>query len=248
MSAGRRVAIIGHGRMGRAVARLAAERGWSVTAVLAAADNPGGRGITREALGGAEVAVEFTAPGAAADNIRACVAAGCPVVSGTTGWLAHLPAVRAEVERTGGGLLWAANFSLGVHILSALVKQAADLVARAQATAGGEAAFDLAIVETHHAGKKDAPSGTARALAARAAEGAGGGRTPESIPVTSVRTGHVPGTHEVIFDAPFEQLRLTHEARDRRVFADGALLAAGWLIGRRGVFTMDDVFQEGAPQ
>jgi 4-hydroxy-tetrahydrodipicolinate reductase len=247
MTGSRRVAVIGSGRMGHAVARLAAERGWTVTAMIGAADNAAGHGVTRASLAGADVAVEFTVAAAAPANIRACVAAGCPVVSGTTGWQDAMAAVRAEVATAGGTLLWAANFSVGVQILSDLVEQAARVVARAKATAGGHAAFDVAIVETHHAGKKDAPSGTARLLAARAADGEGGGRTAESIPISSVRIGHVPGTHEVLFDAPFEQLRLTHEARDRRVFAEGALLAAGWLIGRRGVFTMHDVLHGEAP-
>jgi 4-hydroxy-tetrahydrodipicolinate reductase len=100
--------------------------------------------------------------------------------------------------------------------------------------------FDAHEIETHHAAKKDAPSGTAQTLAAAAGRAWG-----HSIPITSVRTGSVPGIHEFIFDAPFEQIRLTHTARDRRVFAEGALLAAGWLIGKKGVFTMRDVLASG---
>jgi 4-hydroxy-tetrahydrodipicolinate reductase len=216
--------------MGRAVAALAPERGAAVVAALGRGDP-----VTRASLAGADVAVEFTEPGAAVANARACLAAGCPVVVGTTGWLDALPALRAEVDATGGRLLWAANFSVGVNAMLA--------VAAAAARALRGAGFAAHLVETHHAAKKDAPSGTALALAA-AAESAWG----EPVATTSVRVGHVPGTHALVFDAPFEQLRLTHEARDRRVFAEGALAAARWLAGRRrpGVYTMQDVLAPGA--
>lgn len=237
-----RLAVIGEGKMGRAIAALAEERGWSVVARIGPPrpGDAGGAGggasvVTRATLAGADVAVEFTTPSAAAANIRACLAAGCPVVVGTTGWYDALPAIAEEVRRAGGALLWASNFSPGVHLFADLVARAARLAAQA----GG---FDAHLVETHHAAKQDAPSGTAVMLARRVAESAG--REP---PITSVRTGHVPGTHELLLDAPFEQLRLEHVARDRRVFADGALLAARWLAGgdppRRGVFEMRDVLQ-----
>ncbi|HVE78299.1 MAG TPA: dihydrodipicolinate reductase C-terminal domain-containing protein [Gemmatimonadaceae bacterium] len=223
------LAIVGDGRMGRAVARLAAERAWPVVATLGSAGNEGARAITAERLADAEVAIEFTTAAAAPANVRALLRAGCPVVSGTTGWGAELPAVVAEAERCGGSLFYAANFSLGVAAF-------ADLVERAAASLARLPGFDAHIVETHHAAKRDAPSGTARLLAERARAGAG-----HEPPITSVRVGAVPGTHEVVFDAPFEQVRLTHEARDRLLFADGALAAAAWLRGRRGVFGMRDL-------
>jgi len=218
-----RIALVGTGKMGRTIAALAAERGLPVVATI-------GRGtpITRATLGGADVAIEFTEPDAAPASVRACAAAGCAVVVGTTGWYDQLPALSAEVERAGTAMLWAANFSVGVNVLLGMAAHAA----RALAAAG----FDSHLIETHHARKKDAPSGTALAIADAVARG--GAPRP---PVTSVRTGHVPGTHELLFDAPFEQVRLVHEARDRRVFADGALVAARWLAGRKGVFTMADV-------
>jgi 4-hydroxy-tetrahydrodipicolinate reductase len=211
--------------MGRAVAALAAERGARVVATLGRGD-----AIRPDSLAGAEVAIEFTEPASAVPNARACLAAGCPVVVGTTGWLGALPALAREVDAAGGRLLWAANFSVGVNAMLAVVAAAA----RALRDAG----FAAHLVETHHAAKRDAPSGTALALA-RAAEGAWGA----PVDVTSVRVGHVPGTHTLTFDAPFEQVRLTHEARDRRVFAEGALVAARWLAAqpRPGVYTMQDV-------
>lgn len=232
-----RLAIIGDGKMGQAVAALATARGDTVTAVLGAAENRRGDAITRERLGDPEVAVEFTEPGAAAANAIACVRAGIPVVVGTTGWYESLPLVTAETERVNGALLWAANFSLGVAVLTAAIEAAARALR-------GAAGFDVHLIETHHAAKKDRPSGTAGALAHAASRALG-----TDVPITSVRTGHVPGTHELVFDAPFEQIRLTHEARDRRVFADGALRAAAWLRGRRGVYTMRDVITlvEGGP-
>ncbi|MFL5618692.1 MAG: 4-hydroxy-tetrahydrodipicolinate reductase [Gemmatimonadaceae bacterium] len=227
------LALIGMGKMGRALATLAPERGFRVVAELdrAQADYAG---ITRETLRGAQVAIEFTMPDAAPGNARACAAAGCPVVVGTTGWYDQLPAVAAEIERAGGALLTAPNFSVGVAVFDRVVAEAAHLFAQLQG-------FDVHLIETHHAAKKDAPSGTAAALAKTASDGLG-----RPVPVTSIRTGHVPGTHEVVFDAPFEQVRLVHEARDRRVFAEGALVAARWLVGRRGVYTMADVLSASA--
>jgi 4-hydroxy-tetrahydrodipicolinate reductase len=222
-----RVALVGMGRMGRALDALAAERGCTVVARLGA-----GTPVSPASLAGAQVAIEFTEPGAAAANVLACVAAGCPEVSGTTGWGAEMPMVLDRVRHSEGALLWAANFSLGVNLF-------AELVRRAGALFTAERGFDAHLVETHHAAKKDAPSGTAVVLAG-AAE-AGGGR---AVPVTSVRVGAVPGTHALVFDAAFEQITLEHLARDRRVFADGALAAARWLVGRRGVYTMSDVLRE----
>jgi 4-hydroxy-tetrahydrodipicolinate reductase len=227
------LALIGMGRMGRTLAALAPERGFRVVAELDAARNDFA-GISRDVLRGAEVAIEFTTPDAAPANARACAAAGCPVVVGTTGWYEQLPAVAAEIERSGGAMLTAPNFSVGVAVFERVVAEAAQLFAQLRG-------FDAHLVETHHAAKQDAPSGTAGALARTASAALG-----RPIPVTSIRTGHVPGTHEVIFDAPFEQIRLVHEARDRRVFAEGALVAARWLVGRRGVFTMADVLSTSA--
>jgi 4-hydroxy-tetrahydrodipicolinate reductase len=227
------VALIGMGRMGRALAALAPERGFHVVAELdpARADFAG---ITRDTLRGAQVAIEFTTPDAAPGNARACAASGCPVVVGTTGWYDQLPAISQEIERAGGGMLTAPNFSVGVAVFDRVVTEAARLFGRLEG-------FDAHLIETHHAAKKDAPSGTAGALAKSASAALG-----RTIPVTSIRTGHVPGTHEIVFDAPFEQVRLVHEARDRRVFAEGALVAARWLVGRRGVFTLADVLADRA--
>ena len=240
MSGPLRIALIGHGRMGRAVEEIAAANGCVVVAVLL---NDGAAGVgtgaphtatgapATDRLNGAQVAIEFTVASSAPANVRMCLAAGCPVVSGTTGWDAERAVVEREARDAAGALLWAPNFSLGVHILGSLVEHATRAIAQVHA------GFDAHLIETHHRAKVDAPSGTARMLADRAARVA-----DRDVPITSVRTGSVPGTHEFVFDAPFEQLTLTHIARDRRVFASGALVAARWLAGRRGLFTLDDVF------
>ena len=214
---------MGYGKMGRSLRQLAVERGWTVTGIVER--DKGGL----SALGGADVAIEFTAPGAAVGNIRTALEAGCPIVVGTTGWYDQLPEVEDAVTRAGGALLWAPNFSLGAALFRRIVGDAARRLA-------GFTEMEPHIVETHHSAKRDAPSGTARALVE-----AGEAELGRTIPVTSIRVGSVPGTHELLFDGPFEQIRLEHVVRDRRVFAAGALHAAEWLIGRRGVFTLDDV-------
>ena len=225
----RSIAIIGDGKMGQAIRQLATEKGWNVAAMLGEGESANGRGITASSLGNADVAVEFTQPDAAVANVTASLRAGVPVVVGTTGWYDSLGEVTRIATESGTGLLWSPNFSLGVNVLIELARYAGTLM---QPLEG----FDAHIVETHHSRKKDAPSGTAIAIGKAASDA-----LDRPIPTTSIRTGSVPGTHELIFDGAFEQLTLTHLARDRRVFAEGALQAASWLIGKKGVFTMRDV-------
>lgn len=225
-----RLAIIGLGKMGHTIEQLAPERGFEVVARI---DPHGGDAtqVSREALRNADVAVEFSIPDAAPANISAALEAGCPVVVGTTGWYAR----RSEMEQLAAkkklGLLVAPNFSIGVAAFGEIVTAAAKAL-------GAAPGFDAHLVETHHTAKKDAPSGTAASLEKLAAAAWG-----RAIPITSVRVGAVPGTHEFVFDGAFEQITITHVARDRRVFADGALLAAKWLIGKSGAFTMQDVLR-----
>jgi 4-hydroxy-tetrahydrodipicolinate reductase len=227
-----RVALVGMGRMGRALEALASERGMAVVARLDV--NEMQRGLTREDLHGAQVAIEFTQPESAVANAKACLALSCPVVVGTTGWLERRGELEDAVRESGCPALWSPNFSLGVQLFLALAEDAGRRLR-------GVAGFDAHIVETHHAAKQDAPSGTGLALGERVRQGLG-----REVPITSVRVGSVPGTHEVIFDAPFEQIHLVHEARDRRVFADGALTAARWLAAGRAaaLYTMQDVVRD----
>lgn len=222
-----RVAIIGMGRMGREVDAAAQERGVEVVARLDVGDVED-RDAAIAALREADVAIAFTVPEAALGDIDLCLEAGAPIVVGTTGWYDQLDTVRAKVAERGGTLLHAPNFSLGVALMKALLERAAELLP-------GLEGFDVAMSETHHAAKKDAPSGTALLL--RDALSSSGRETP----ITSIRVGHVPGRHEVCIDGTYEQVVVSHDARNRRVFADGALTAALWLRGRTGVYTLDDV-------
>jgi 4-hydroxy-tetrahydrodipicolinate reductase len=230
---GRRIAIIGDGKMGQAIRDLALEKGWEVTAVIGEKESQRGSAINAKMLGNADVAVEFTQPDAAVANIVATLRAGVPVVVGTTGWYDSLAEVTGVTSETGKALLWSPNFSLGVNVMIELARYAGALMRSLDE-------FDAHIVETHHKKKKDAPSGTAIAIRKAASDSLG-----RPIPTTSVRTGSVPGTHEIVFDGPFEQVSITHLARDRRVFAEGALKAADWLVGKKGVFTMRDVLDLG---
>jgi 4-hydroxy-tetrahydrodipicolinate reductase len=234
VTAERKLAVIGDGQMGHAVDEIARASGWNVVTMIGMAGNDGGKGITRDSLKGAQVAIEFTEPSAAVANISACLRAGCPVVVGTTGWHEALPKVEQLARETGSALLWSSNFSTGVNIFLEIARRAGELMK-------DFSSFEPRIVETHHTRKKDAPSGTAIAIekAARATLG-------REIPIESVRTGDVVGIHELTFSSQFEQIALTHTARDRRVFAEGAVRAAEWLIGKTGVFTMQDVIGVGS--
>ncbi len=225
-----RIAIVGMGRMGHAVQQLANERQWPVSACIG---HDSGTDL-ESSLDGADVAIDFTTGDAVAANVRSCLRAGVPVVVGTTGWLSERQQLEDEVREAGGAMFWAPNFSLGVNVFWRVAERAAALIA----TVPG---FEAAIMEIHHSAKKDAPSGTAIELERRVSSAIG-----HAVPVSSVRVGYVPGTHELILDGQFEQLRVEHIARDRRVFAEGALLAASWLVeavrtGRSGTFTMDDL-------
>jgi len=224
-----RVALVGMGRMGRALDMLSTERGCEIVARINV--DVMTRGLQRSDLAHAQVAIEFTQPASAVDNAIACLNAGCPVVIGTTGWSARKPELEQAIASAGVPALWSPNFSLGVQLFLAIAEDAARRLAALQG-------FETVVVETHHRAKKDAPSGTGIAIAQRLALGLG-----RDVPISSVRVGSVPGTHDIVIDAPFEQIRLTHESRDRRVFADGALAAARWLaLGHApALYTMQDV-------
>lgn len=221
-----RIAIVGPGAMGQAVAALARAGGHRIVAEIGPGD------LTRERLDGADVAIEFTEPAAAAPNLVALAGWRVPTVCGTTGWTEQLAEVTAAVERAGTALVHAPNFATGVHLFARLARAAAALVA-------ARPEFAAYLLEVHHERKKDAPSGTARKLqdALRAAD------ESREYPITSIRTGAVPGVHELHLETEGEGLTLSHVARDRTIYARGALLAAHWLLAddRRGVFTFDEV-------
>ncbi len=223
------IAIVGDGRMGRAVAELAGERGHAVR-LIGREGNAGGAALSREGLGGVDVAIEFTRPDAAVANLERLIEVGVPTVTGTTGWSAELPRIARLVEAKGGALLHAANFSVGVHLF---LRAARDLASRF----AGRAEFDAFILEEHHAAKRDAPSGTASLLRAMISEP----DPARDFPITSVRAGSIPGTHVLTYDGAHETVALSHVARSRTAFAAGALAAAEWLPGRRGVHDFESM-------
>lgn len=226
-----KLALIGYGAMGRLVESLAKDEGHEVSAVITSRESALGVEGLGEALRGHDAAIDFTLAEAVPANVEACVRAGVPLVEGTTGWKAHEEGVRAAVERGGGALIYGANFSVGVNLFYRVVARAAELFA----------AFDYEpfIEEAHHSRKRDAPSGTAlrlRELVAAQAE--------REVPVASTRAGHIPGTHRVGFDGLADQIVLTHTARSREGFAAGALVAARWIQGRRGVYEFSETIDE----
>jgi 4-hydroxy-tetrahydrodipicolinate reductase len=225
-----KILLVGHGRMGRLVGQLAPEYGCEVVGVVDPMSPHHSGPIDDARWGHVDVAVDFTTADAVVANVPALARRRINIVLGTTGWQRHDAVLRAAVAEAGSGIVAAPNFSTGVVLMEALVAKAAALFASRED-------FGAFLHEAHHALKKDAPSGTALLLK-RTAETAGYTRP---IDVSSTRAGHIPGTHTFGFDGPSESITLTHTARDRQAFARGALLAAQWVKGRRGWFTMHDV-------
>jgi len=231
------LAIIGYGKMGHIIEQIALSDGFAVCCRVNAKGNSNGVGLTKESLRGAEVAIEFSEPGAAAANIERLASLGVNIVCGTTGWHAELPRVREAVERAGVGLVWSRNFSIGVNLFTRLVSEAGRLFA-------GQPTYGAWGWEIHHAAKKDAPSGTMLQLVEEMKRA---GYTRE-VSVSSSRAGAHPGTHEIGFDSAADTITLRHTARGREGFARGALLAAQWVAGRRGVYEFEDVlFGDSSP-
>jgi len=228
----KRLALVGYGRMGRLVERLAPDYGFGVGLRLTGAD-AGAGGIDARRFAGIDVAVDFSVPRAVAGNVERIAALGVPMVVGTTGWGEELPRVKAAVERHGIGLVYGANFSVGVQVFYRLAALAAGLLAH-------DDDYDAWAYEIHHRKKKDAPSGTLLHLK-RLMEEAGFAR---GIDVASNRAGAVPGTHVVGFDAEADTILLEHRARSRDGFARGALRAARWIAGRTGIYEFSDVWSE----
>jgi len=216
--------------MGKAVAALATKRGHTIHTVVDSSDNVAGRALTQKRIAGADVAIEFTRPEAAVSNLERLIELGIPTITGTTGWTGALPRITALVEARRGALLHAANFSAGVHLFLRTARELAR-------NFSGRPEFVASIREEHHTAKLDAPSGTALLLQHRL----GDSDASRSFPITSLRAGTAPGTHTVTYEGPHETVSLSHVARDREAFADGALTAAEWLRGKTGVFTFEQV-------
>ena len=237
------LAIIGYGKMGRAVEQMATERGHQVTLRIDKDTPQTDWDLLRSR---AQVALEFTSPQTAPHNVSRCLELGVPVVCGSTGWAADgLEPLRQRIEAQGGALFYSANFSLGVHLLRRLCAEASAYLARI----GG---YQPAIQEVHHIHKLDAPSGTAITLAGALAQANPAlqgwtllpDRQKDKVPIEAVRQGEVPGIHTVSFDSAEDTITLTHSAKNRRALALGAVMAAEFLATHpKGLFGMDDLIQ-----
>lgn len=236
-----KAAIIGHGKMGREIEKILLERGHRISAVI---DEANASELDAAHLAGIDVALEFTTPDAAYGNIRTCIDAGIPVVSGTTGWTSRLEELRSYCREKGGALFYASNYCLGVNLMFRLNRQLARMMERFDA-------YDVRIEEIHHTQKKDAPSGTAITLAEGIISEIGHKTgwvnepcdDPSQIVVTSLREGTVPGTHTVTYESDDDRLELKHTIKNRRTLALGAVVAAEFLCGKKGVYTMDDLLK-----
>jgi 4-hydroxy-tetrahydrodipicolinate reductase len=220
--------ILGRGRTGSLVAEVARERGHSVC-VAGKSDNDASEALTRERLSDVDVVVDFTTPAAVLENIAACAGAGKNMVVGTTGWYESLPKVRDLVAKSGIGFVYSANFSVGVNLFFGIAEAAAATLRQG---------YSGHIVEKHHIHKKDAPSGTAVKLRQIVEEASG-----TRLEIASVREGEIVGTHIIQLESPSDSITLTHEAKSRRGFAEGAVRAAEWLKGKKGFFEFKDVLR-----
>jgi 4-hydroxy-tetrahydrodipicolinate reductase len=227
------LAIVGYGKMGKLIESLAPGYGFEVRAKFSGGSNPGGAGLSHETLRGIDVAVEFTTPVAAPVNVQRLAALGVNSVVGTTGWFEQLPAAREAVAHAKAGLVWAANFSVGMNVFMQAVTQAAALFAN-------HPEYEAWGWEIHHSAKKDAPSGTLKILAEQMK--AAGFTRPISL--SSNRAGAIPGTHEIGFDSVADTITLRHTARSREGFARGALRAARWVAGKKGFYEFKEILGE----
>jgi len=224
------LAIVGYGKMGRLIEQLAPEFGFTVTLKLDEFNNVDGAGMTAQNFRGIDVAVEFSTPHTVVGNVKRLAQLGVDTVVGTTGWTRHLDRVKAFVEKGDIGLVWSPNFSIGVNVFFRLVSEAARLLAN-------EPSYAAWGWEIHHSAKKDAPSGTLLKLIEEMKK-AGYSRP---VDAGSNRAGWHPGTHEIGFDSAADTITLRHAARSREGFARGALKAAAWVAGKKGLFEFSNV-------
>lgn len=240
-----KIALIGYGAMGRLIRTLAKEKGHEVTVIcrsprISEGETPNlsvspslTRGLPQsEELAGCDVAIDFTTAEAVRRNVEACVAAGVPLVEGTTGWNADSAEIERIVLDGDGSLVFGANFSIGVNLFYRVANFAAELFARFPE-------YEAFIEEQHHSRKTDAPSGTAMKLKDIVAQ-----YISKDFSVSTTRAGNIPGTHRVGFDGPADQILLEHTARSREGFASGAILAAEWIVGKTGFYEFAEVMDE----
>ena len=227
-----KIALIGYGAMGKLIRTLAEEKGHTVAAVIDDADAGLSAAQLSQKLVGCDAAIDFTTAEAVRRNVEACILAGVPLVEGTTGWNHQ----HAEIERTVreglGAMVFGANFSIGVNLFYRIADFASELFAKFPE-------YEAFIEEQHHSRKKDSPSGTALKLKDIVAR-----HIDHDVSVSATRAGNIPGTHRVGFDGPADQVLLEHTARSREGFSAGAILAAEWIVGKKGFYEFTDVMDE----
>jgi 4-hydroxy-tetrahydrodipicolinate reductase len=234
-----RIALIGYGKMGRAVEKIALAKGHLIVLKI---DLVNGHEMTRENLSKAEVAIEFTGPSSAVSNLLKCAEAGIPAISGSTGWLEEYPRVKEAFEKHGSAFLYASNFSIGVNIFFEINKNLASLMSP-------HPEYSVELKEIHHTQKKDAPSGTAITLAEQILLEIPSlknwvnrpGQVAGELPILSERIDPAPGTHQVKYHSPIDDIEIIHTAHNREGFAAGAVLAAEFIQYKKGIFSMKDV-------
>lgn len=227
-----KIALIGYGAMGKLIRSLAEDKGHMIAAVVDEADAGASASQLAEKLGGSDVAIDFTIAAAVRRNVEAAIGAGVPLVEGTTGWNAERDEIERLVRDGNGALVFGANFSIGVNLFYRVADFASEMLSKFPE-------YEAFIEEQHHSRKKDAPSGTALKLKDVVSR-----HSDKDIGVSATRAGNIPGTHRVGFDGPFDQILLEHTARAREGFAAGALMAAEWIVGKKGFYEFTDVIDE----
>ena len=234
------IALLGYGKMGKLIGELATERGHHIVAKIDLENQDLRNALDPKTI---DVAIEFSQPEAALENIRWAITQGIPVLSGTTGWLAHMPEIEALTHQHQGTFFYASNFSIGVNVFF----KVNELLAQLMNETNG---YQVAVEEIHHTAKKDAPSGTAITLAEGILKHYAKLKTwnlvgetpnsPDSLPITSKRIDPAPGTHHIRYTSAIDDLEITHTAHSRHGFALGAIQVAEWILGKKGVLSMDD--------
>lgn len=236
-----KIALIGYGKMGRIIERIALERGHEIVSII---DINNRDDFNAEAYKSADVAIEFSVPSVAVSNIRSSFAAGVPVVCGTTGWTEALPELRDEIEEGGYTLFWSSNYSLGVNIFMKVNSYLARLMNRFPE-------YNVEMTEVHHTQKLDAPSGTAITLAEGILEELDRKTSwskeledsPAHMAIKSIREGQVPGIHTIRYESEVDSITMTHDAKSREGFALGAVVAAEFTAGKKGLLGMTDLMK-----
>lgn len=238
------ILLLGYGKMGRTIEKIALDRGHHIAGRIDVSNRQEMESLSGDAV---DVVIEFSSPESAFENITYCLQRGWPVVSGTTGWLNHRAEVEALCEQHKGAFFYASNYSIGVNLFFRLNKVLAQFMKNYPS-------YEVSMTEIHHTEKKDAPSGTAITLAEGILENLPGKtgwaeKSPEAVAgsvleIESLREGVVPGTHIIRYGSEVDQIEISHIAHSRQGFALGAVVAAEWLVGKQGIFGMDDLLGE----